>query len=333
MYSGIIKLKRFLRNCVDSAKIIAHYCEDCVSYLYYSAKTHWPRANKDILEARITAISHTIEKALSFRDCRPGFGKTSVLYLIELLEDYKRRFLCENSSSNIYSVAVSSLHKYIDHAKGAGLDFDSLSKKIAALGNDCQSGGVIQYTQKTWEQNLNAPFDQFAFARHSVRDFTNESVSDEKIRLALEMAQSAPSACNRQSCRVYVVKNDRMIGNILSMQGGARGFDHMVKSLLVISYNEHSWSGVLERNQGYIDGGIYGMNLLYGLHKVGLGACPLIWGRGASTSRKLRAVLGMPPNENIVLLIATGGLPEEFKVALSARKPIGQVARFILEDV
>jgi len=43
--------------------------------------------------------------------------------------------------------------------------------------------------------------------RRSVREFTDESVSDEKLRRVLEAGRLAPSASNRQAWKFVVVKD------------------------------------------------------------------------------------------------------------------------------
>ena len=46
--------------------------------------------------------------------------------------------------------------------------------------------------------------------RRSVRKYKDTKVSDEDIKLLLEAAMSAPSACNKQPWEFYVVKNEEV---------------------------------------------------------------------------------------------------------------------------
>jgi len=46
--------------------------------------------------------------------------------------------------------------------------------------------------------------------RRSVREFTNEKVSDEDIRLLIDAARYAPSNSNRQAWKFIILKNDKI---------------------------------------------------------------------------------------------------------------------------
>ena len=77
-----------------------------------------------------------------------------------------------------------------------------------------------------------------------------------------------------------------------------------------------------ERNQCWIDGGMFAMSLVLGLHAQGLGTCFLNWSKSAPEDKAMRALLQLPPQEAIITLIAVGNLPRSLSVAKSVRPPL-----------
>ena len=160
-----------------------------------------------------------------------------------------------------------------------------------------------------------------ALSRYSVRDFSEEPVAPKIIDQAVVWAQKSPSVCNRQGTRVHAVKRRELICEIMELHGGTRGFTEQIDTLLVVTGDLEIFFGVGERNQAYVDAGIFSMSLLYGLHYQGVGSCSLHWCVTPSKDRELRQMVGVPDEEVIVMLIAVGSLPEKFKVAHSQRRP------------
>ena len=66
------------------------------------------------------------------------------------------------------------------------------------------------------------------------RDFKSEPVNEASLKKALELAMKSPSACNRQSTRVYVL-NHTDFNMIENWTGGAKTFIHMVDKMLIIT--------------------------------------------------------------------------------------------------
>ena len=77
--------------------------------------------------------------------------------------------------------------------------------------------------------------------------------------------------------------------------------------------------GVNERNEGYVDGGLFSMSLLYALEARGLAACPLNTMFSEQVDRKTRDLLDIPDNEVFVMYIAVGHFKETSKICRSQR--------------
>jgi nitroreductase len=89
------------------------------------------------------------------------------------------------------------------------------------------------------------------------------------------------------------------------------------------------FTGVTERNEAYVDGGMFAMSLLYALHHQGVGACPLNWMVPSSVDAKLRRVLPIPQNEKVIMVISVGHMPDKLRVAKSVRRPTEHFVKFI----
>ena len=169
---------------------------------------------------------------------------------------------------------------------------------------------------------------QFITSRHSIRDFDQRKVSHELITEAVRVAMYAPSVCNRQGWRAHWFDAPEDLARILPLHSGSAGFADNIPGVFVLTYDIRAFEGTNERNQGWIDGGLFSMNLMLALHGLGLGSVPLNWSRSNAASDKLRETAGIPDHENILMLLAAGHPAEGYRVARSARRPIEQILRF-----
>ena len=169
---------------------------------------------------------------------------------------------------------------------------------------------------------------QFITSRHSIRDFEQRKVSPELITEAVRVAMSAPSVCNRQGWRAHWFDAPEDLARILPLHSGSAGFADNIPGVFILTFDIRAFEGTNERNQGWIDGGLFSMNLMLALHGLGLGSVPLNWSRSNAASDKMRATAGIPDHENILMLLAVGHPSEGYRVARSARRPVEQILRF-----
>lgn len=64
--------------------------------------------------------------------------------------------------------------------------------------------GIVEVNIAEMEKKVNGSFPDFFMSRHSVRQFSDLTIDIEDIEKAVKLAMKAPSACNRQSCKVYI---------------------------------------------------------------------------------------------------------------------------------
>ena len=279
-------------------------------------------AGEDHLLEQIMILTHVIEKGLTMPEMRQGFGQETVNKLILLCHRWSESHDIKN---HFYIQAVQVILEYISLHKTLNYTFnepflsvlDSFANENTGFKPSVQL--LFDNSQDYFSQKESS-FPVFARSRHSVRNFSNEEVPVSSLVDAIELAQKAPSSCNRQTTRVHIVTDKTDIGKILSLQNGNRGFGHLINKLLVISYYTPFYGSVKERHLGYIDAGIFTMNLLYALHYNRIGACTLNWCDTPNEDAKIRSILHIEEKETITLLIACGMVPDHsFSVAKSQR--------------
>lgn len=281
------------------------------------------------LRSWIAADTHKLEKGLSLKKPRPGFGRPVARRLFENMQDYVNAFGVDCT----IQIAVTVLLAYCRFNEEQGDDnhefYTDVRSVVAGYGENCeqsQLGGIMKVRRDIiWEQGRIPGIEQFFLSRYSIRNFSQEPVSLDTVKRAIQIAQKTPSVCNRQSWKAYVFLDETSRKRILGCQHGNRGFGDLAGGVLVCTSDLSTFFGYGERNQAWIDGGMFAMSLVYGLHAVGLGSCCLNWSEEPKQDRYMREIAGIPDNEAVTMLIAIGNLPEEFNVAQSVRKPLEEV--------
>lgn len=127
-----------------------------------------------------------------------------------------------------------------------------------------------------------------------------------------------PSVCNRQPSRVHILLDKETIKEALRIQGGVNGYP-TPPVLIMITSDLRAFMTSYERNEGYTDGGLFGMSLLLALESLGLGACPLNTMFTAKAEKRTRKLLHIPDYEVPVIYIEVGNFSEETRTCRSTR--------------
>lgn len=171
-------------------------------------------------------------------------------------------------------------------------------------------------------------FDSLMIARRSVRNFECRAVDPDVIASAVRSAQLAPSACNRQPWRVHVFSDRPQIDDLLRLQNGNRGFGHTAPVLLVICAEASCFFDASERNEPYVDGGLFAMALLLALQARGLSSCCLNWCVEPAEDDAAHRLASLPPSERIVMFMVVGYAASDALVPRSPRRPLDDVLTF-----
>ena len=272
--------------------------------------------------AEIRVLSHAVEKAMSLPECRPNFGKEKILKLIELYEAHAAQF--SDIDPQIEGVVCGTIQAYAAFQKAHGIEPSFIPARYleARLGD--HGAGVVHVPPKEATD-----FAAIASRRKSARYYGAGPISPELVKEAVQIAQTAPSACNRQSTRVYACLHDGTIDKIMALHPGVKGFGKP-GAVFVLTGDLSLYQNEMERHTVFIDGGLFAMNLLYALDCFGLVSCPAIWGSEPDHDRELAALLGIPANETVLLLILSGRCPEDgYDAAVSGKRDVSDVLRVI----
>lgn len=275
---------------------------------------------------------HRLEKSLAMAVRRAGAGQDAVVRLVAAVEEYVARFgWCWEIGNAIKILRVyrsencfDSLNSETRSALGRADAIGCLHAAAVCEG----AGGYKALTAEELDRDRSMGGEAFLRSRHSIRDFTPTRVSREEVKRIAGLAMTAPSVCNRQEWRLYAIDDRQLIGQCLQYQNGNRGFGERIPLLFVVAVDLTKFVSVQERNQGWVDGGIFAMNLMLAIHACGMGSCPLNWCASRASDLALRELLRIPRHEIIVVLIAAGYVPDVTRIAWSPRKDVAEVLAF-----
>lgn len=281
--------------------------------------------------AKLILYYHALEKGLTMPSRRMGFGKDVVRGTMTRVDAYERTFGWDAQSKHAAGVvrAYGELH---DRWEGKSEDpaFWREVEDFVSRHANIPSAKQFHWGKSEFFSKRDAPFPVFAASRHCVRDYGPGQISVERIREAVKLAATAPSACNRQYVRVHCVSDKRKIADVLALQNGNRGFGHLADKLLVVTADLAGLDNPGERNDLFTNGGIFLMNLSYALHYHEIAHCILNWSVKPARDLSLRQLLSLAESESVVALLTCGELPPEFDVAASPRKDVDDI--FVKED-
>ncbi|CEP36875.1 Putative uncharacterized protein [Halomonas sp. R57-5] len=311
------KVKRLSE--ADSDRYIKFYAQNMVSNSEGNARSV------------IMFNAHAVEKGLSRANFRPGFGKIAIPKLAAEMNSWVESG--KSTDDSFFKIGAAVMRAYFDHHKTIGYnvsEFRALFKPEVlehVEKADAQAGGVqaAHLERATSEaEYYEKSFSSVAFGRRSVREFLDQKIDNTHILNAIKVAAQAPSVCNRQPARVFQFDDKQLMQNALKLQGGWSGYD-MPPKLLLVTSDLSAYVFADERNQAFIDGGLFLMNLLLGLENVGLGACPLNTAMSTDQVNQARKLLGIPESHVFIAFVAVGYHDSDALVPKSMRLDVTDI--------
>ena len=144
-------------------------------------------------------------------------------------------------------------------------------------------------------------FYELARSRYSVRKFKPDAIEEEKLDLILEAGRVAPTACNYQPQKIYVVKSEE---NRQKLAEVCR-FTFNAPVILVIGYDkERDWKNHLMPgyHSGETDAAIVCTHMMLEAWEEGIGSCWVGYFNTDDVSR----VLGLPDNVCVTAMLPIG---------------------------
>ena len=275
--------------------------------------------DKNKLHTDLAIRTHALEKGMSIGSVRIGFGQPKALALLDDLQHY----LSLGGEKTFVGESCSIINKYILFNEQIGANMTNVKSKLHEFceTNDISLsdlGGIYVLDKHTTNLRSKDSFNIFSQSRFSVRDFGSERIPLARIEKALALAEKTPSACNRQSWKIYVYADNILRNRMFSLQGGCKGFSEDMQYAILICGDIRGYN-INELSQVYVDGGIYAMNLLYALHFEDVAAIPLTMAHKQNMIKRIKREMGLPENEMPILLVGVGSYKESYKVAVSQR--------------
>lgn len=153
-------------------------------------------------------------------------------------------------------------------------------------------------------------FLELARERYSVRSFKNQPIEEEKINLILEAAKLAPTACNNQPQKIYVVKSEEV--RVKLKEVSPCTFDAPV--ILVIGYDKtRDWKNkkMPGYSSGETDAAIICTHMMFEAWEQGIGSCWV----GMFNADDVSKALGLPEDVLVTALLPIGYAAENAQPA------------------
>ena len=313
------KIKEYFRFFLINFELLSTYFNDYIRFNKFNFNKNQKQLNKKQIESWMIKTYHSIEKGLSQSEFRYGFGESTILKLITLIELFDSKQYAHNL---VYEYSINSLNNYLithdnnNSYKTVQLIRDYLSKKGI---EGTRSSSTKKLVKNEILDQTRIDFKSFVESRHSIRDYEPGEVSNADIVDCIKLALKTPSVCNRQGWKVRILTTPNPIKALRENQNGNQNWGHLANKFLVITHDINTLNSPRERNQGYVDGGLFAMSLLFALHSKGIATCSLSASLSKRQNLDLRKKIDIKDNENIIMFISIGNYREEFIVPASSR--------------
>lgn len=182
------------------------------------------------------------------------------------------------------------------------------------------------------KEEKKSSFFELVQKRVSCRSYTEKQLSEEDIKLILESARLAPSACNKQPWRFAVVR-DKEVKTKLIKEGCIWGInmDWAIKAAIIIvlgmkkSLITHKIAPQISKiDYSLIDMGIVGEHIVLQATELGLGTCWIGWIK----PDKIRKIVSWEKDIKPVSLI-TIGYPSDDSTKPKQRFPLEELVKVL----
>ena len=308
------RIKKLLRNITflrwvnALRKILTCFRVDLVRHLRYSLNYRYDyrKLSRDALRCSIMLLNHQLEKAQTYQTVKEGFGCEKLHRLLDETEFYIGKYGVDDITGT--TVGILEGHFANPHA----WKDETTKERFLKIKEQCPAnsfyGGIIQYTGKSIKKF--PELAEFLHSRRSCRTFAPKQVDPALLQEAVRIAQSAPSACNRQPIRVHIYNDPEQIRKIVYAQHADIEWCIHAPVLIVISANEYYYRDYLERNQKMFDAGLFAMTLNLVLHNMEIGSCFKMAQKYPCYDRETKAYAEIPEYEDICVLMPAGYYPD-----------------------
>lgn len=158
--------------------------------------------------------------------------------------------------------------------------------------------------------------------RHSVRTYSNKSVSREMIERIVKAGILAPTACNFQPIKILVVQSDKALEKLST----AANFYNAPLVLAVLSKKDEAWHRPFDGMvTDQIDASIVTDHMMLEATELGLGSVWICY----FNPEIIKDALEIENGYEVINLLAVGFESDDSKIQIKKRKDISKVVDYI----
>lgn len=174
-------------------------------------------------------------------------------------------------------------------------------------------------------------FDDIVASRRSVRNYeAGTTISEEEVRALIATTQEAPTWANTQTTRYYVAMSEDKVAAVKELVGAGNARNTANAPVMIVSTFVKGQSGFGRGNQvnevgdgwGAYDNGLSNAYLILKAREQGYDTLIM----GMRDSDGLRALFGIPENEQVMAVISLGKRASDPR--RPDRKPIDEIVKF-----
>jgi nitroreductase len=285
---------------------------DALSHNYFHSNSN----------ANIRRCIHRLEKGLFHQNPRKTFGK---VIFNELKRELKKYNLNLMDPDELYWLK-QTLRAYVKYSETPR----DVEKTIAFLESKTVKKQELTVEEERKSESFKS-LEKILLKRKSVRFFKAVEVDLSKIAQCVEIAKSAPTACNRQPYHLEILTQKKDIMKIGLLAPGTSGWLDGVPVLGVVVGHANSFRFARDRHLIYFDSGLFVSNFVNALVTVGLASCICNWVPSWKADREAIQYLGYDLSKTIVCLIAIG-VPSGVQSPTSIKKSTSNLLRVRNED-
>ena len=155
-------------NFINQLRVEKNLLKESLSFWHklrrFNASTH---TVDDVEKMQYVLLrqTHTLEKGMSMRNPRLGFGQAKALRLIDELIVYAKKYA--DVDREYLQYPINTLYTYIEYTKSHGIEIFEIEKKynflvgLSKLTPQKGKGGVLTLTKEEISEHLNTNFKDF----------------------------------------------------------------------------------------------------------------------------------------------------------------------------
>lgn len=289
----------------------------------------WPADDDSYgkLSAQLLFQYHKLEKGLCLADGKRFFGKDAAVATMALVARWRMKG--HPREDRVYAGAIETLRSYRDtlgRFKVADADGEAVLRSIdTLLASEPVTADLDTPQPYHASTDMAEMFERLCQERRSVRGYKPDPVSQQLLERAIAMAQLSPSVCNRQGWHVHIYREREQLKRLLHLQNGNGGFGHQLSTLLIITMDSTAFFDASERNQQFVDSGLFSMSLVLALQSLGLASCCLNWCVTPHHEDEAHRRGDIPTNQRIMMYLAVGHAADGAAAPRSPRRDLARI--------